>query len=74
VNKLAKAHMPVRVTGHLFFDSSHVPCAGGQPVPSNPKRFSLWEVHPIYQLEVCTGNCDGDGQWSSLSDWVKNNQ
>lgn len=74
VNKLAKAHAPVRVTGHLFFDSSHLPCVRGEAAAGNPKRFSLWEVHPIYQLEVCTGNCDGDGQWSSLSDWVKNNQ
>ncbi|HEY6249844.1 MAG TPA: hypothetical protein VI685_07765 [Candidatus Angelobacter sp.] len=72
--KLAKAHTPVRVTGHLFFDSSHVPCADGQPVPSNPKRFSLWEIHPIYKFEVCTGNCDGDGTYVDLVDWVNSNQ
>lgn len=72
--KVAKSQAPVRVTGDLFFDSSHVPCVRGEGVPSNPKRFSLWEVHPIYKFEVCTGNCDGDGQWADLSDWVKNNQ
>jgi hypothetical protein len=72
VNKLGKAHLPVRVTGHLFFDSSHLPCDGGQASAGNPKRFSLWEVHPIYKLEVCTGNCDGDGTWVALSDWVNN--
>ena len=73
VNKLAQAHAPVRVTGHLFFDSSHQPCTNGQGAAGNPKRFSLWEVHPIYQLEVCTADCAGSGQWSSLSDWIKNN-
>lgn len=74
VMKLANAHTPVRVTGHLFFDSSHVPCSGGEGAPGNPRRFSLWEIHPIYQLEVCTGNCDGDGTWVALSDWVNSNQ
>jgi len=73
VMKLAQAHTPVRVTGHLFFDSSHVPCADGQPVPSNPKRFSLWEVHPIYKFEVCTANCDADGTYVDLVDWVNSN-
>lgn len=72
VEKLA--HTPVRVTGHLFFDSSHVPCSDGQGAPGNPKRFSLWEIHPIYQFEVCTGNCDAEGTWVALSDWVHSNQ
>jgi hypothetical protein len=72
VNSLAKKHHPVRVVGNLFFDSSHVPCENGVGVPSNPKRFSLWEVHPIYKLEVCaTGNC-ANGGWTEFSDWVKN--
>ena len=37
----------------------------------NPKRVSLWEVHPIYKFEVCTGNCDGAGTWVPLDEWVK---
>jgi len=72
VEKLATSHTPVRVTGHLFFDSSHVPCSGGEGAPGNPKRFSLWEIHPIYQFEVCTANCDGDGAWVTLADWTRN--
>ncbi|HEY6971549.1 MAG TPA: hypothetical protein VJA94_20230 [Candidatus Angelobacter sp.] len=74
VNKLATSHTPVRLTGHLFFDSSHVPCSDGQGAPGNPKRFSLWEIHPIYQLEVCTANCDAEGTWVNLVDWVNSNQ
>lgn len=73
VEKLAKAKLPVRVTGHLFFDSSHFPCKGGESVGAgNPKRISLWEIHPIYKFEVCTANCDGRrATWLSLDEWAK---
>jgi hypothetical protein len=74
VEKVARAKLPVRVTGHLYFDSSHFPCANGQPAGAgNPKRVSLWEVHPIYKFEVCTANCDGAGTWTPLDEWVKQN-
>jgi hypothetical protein len=72
VNKVAAAHLLVRVTGQRFFDSSHVPCADGKPVRSNPKRVSLWEIHPIYKFEVCTANCDAEGTWLLLEEWVNN--
>jgi hypothetical protein len=71
VDKVAKAHALVRVTGQLYFDSSHMPCSGGQPVRSNPKRVSLWEVHPVYGFEVCISDCDGAGQWLPLDLWVQ---
>ena len=53
-----------------FFDGSHVTCtAAGQPIGSNPKRMSLWEIHPIYTFEVCpTGMC-AEGGWQKLEDW-----
>jgi len=71
VRKVRDAHVMVRVTGQLFFDSSHVPCADGSGVRSNPKRFSLWEIHPIYAFEVCTANCDQEGTWVSLEQWLQ---
>jgi len=56
----------------LYFDSSHFPCSNGQGSgEGNPKRVSLWEIHPIYKFEVCTGNCDGAGTWLPLDEWVK---
>lgn len=61
----------VRVTGQLMFDSSHLPCQAGNPVGSNPARTSLWEIHPIYNFEVCTADCDGEGQWVSLEQWAE---
>lgn len=73
VEKVSQAKLPVRVTGHLYFDSSHFPCANGQGAgQGNPKRVSLWEIHPIYKFEVCTADCDGAGKWVPLDQWVKN--
>lgn len=61
----------VRVSGQLMFDSSHVPCLNRQEVGTNPRRMSLWEVHPIYRFEVCTANCDGNNPtWAKLEDLV----
>lgn len=70
VNKLSGSHTPVRVTGQLLFDSSHSPCENGQIGSGDPKRFSLWEIHPIYKFEVCTGDCEGAGVWTSLEEWA----
>ena len=71
VNKVGTAGALVRVTGQQFFDSSHVPCSNGAPVGSNPKRISLWEIHPIYKFEVCTANCTAAGTWQPLDQWLK---
>lgn len=71
VNEVANAKLPVRVTGHRMFDSSHSPCNNGTPQQGDPKRASLWEVHPIYKFEVCT-NSNGDcssGGWVPLELW-----
>ena len=63
------AHL-YRLTGQLFFDGSHRPCTGGK---GSPKRSSLWEVHPVYQLDICLdpgNNCkvDSDENWVSFAD------
>ena len=64
---------PVRVTGHLFFDSPHLPCDDeGNPIGGNPARVSLWEIHPVYAFEVCTHTAlaacrgDHDEDWQLL--------
>ena len=75
VEKVSKAKLPVRVTGQLYFDSSHFPCSNGKSAgEGNPSRVSLWEIHPIYKFEVCTANCDGAGTWIALDQWVKQRQ
>ncbi len=71
VERVAKAQLPVRVTGQLYFDSSHFPCSGGKSAgQGNPSRVSLWEIHPIYKFEVCTAGCDGAGTWVTLDKWA----
>jgi len=66
---------PIRITGPLFFDGSHHPCHGDVRV--SPNRISVWEVHPIYQFEVCKINektvsqCDvkNNSLWIPLDKW-----
>ncbi len=73
---------PVRVTGPLFFDDSHNVCtfsaSGAVTQSETPKRSSLWEIHPVYQLEVCSGttaaqcdvNSSSAAMWTPYDKWV----
>jgi hypothetical protein len=57
-----KLQRRVLVTGALFYDSIHVVNADPKhPIGGQPKRFSLWEVHPIAAFFVCSkqdNSCD----------------
>lgn len=70
VSKLAPDKIAVRVTGQLFFDSSHFPCNYPGASESDPKRVSLWEIHPIYMFEVCPGDCSSGTGWVPLDVWL----
>lgn len=63
---IQSAKQEVLVVGRLFFDNAHIPNPTGT-AGSQPKRFTIWEVHPIAAFYVCQkGNtCDP----SKLSDW-----
>jgi hypothetical protein len=73
-----KAH-PVRVTGHLFFDASHMRCASDTDNVS-PKRISLWEIHPVYAIDVCINStlascpAANDSKWIALHQWVNTDE
>ena len=60
-----------RLTGQLFFDASHAVCPCG--TTCTPIRSSLWEIHPIYAIEVCKSGttCDEtkDGDWLDFDTW-----
>ncbi len=67
-----KKHL-FRFTGQLFFDASHSPCVNG--AGRQPKRSSIWEIHPVYNVEICTdpnNHCNvGDNVgWESLVEFV----
>jgi hypothetical protein len=64
----ASAGHPVRLKGQLFFDGSHAPCSGGSR--PNPKRASVWEIHPVYSIEVCSQTSIAACQ-SSAAKWTR---
>jgi hypothetical protein len=52
-NPLPVKGIRVRMTGQLFFDGSHLPSPCGVPSRGgNPLRRSVWEIHPVYAIEV----------------------
>ena len=69
---------PVKITGQLFFDGSHVPCtaegkAGLNPARDNAKdfeRLALWEIHPIYAIEVCKATDRSQCNPANQSVWI----
>jgi len=72
-----KTH-PVKITGQLFFDGSHVACtsagqAGFNPVRNAPdfKRLALWEIHPIYAIDVCKNTDKSQCDASDSSAWFR---
>ena len=59
----------LRLTGPLFYDASHQPCIfrGGKVIERHsPERRSVWEIHPIYRIEVYE-----QGRWLDLDRWVE---
>ena len=73
--RIADANLdrPLRVTGQMMFDGSHRPCQSGS---GSPKRISVWEIHPVYAIDVCkkkpTTNCrvDVNGDWQTFDAWL----
>ena len=69
----------IRLTGPLFFDNAHQPCAALTRATTDkpPFRSSLWEIHPVYQFEVCSdtdpAHCgaNDDSAWKPYDQWVK---
>lgn len=64
----------VLVVGALFYDNIHVVNADpDHPLGGQPKRVSLWEVHPITRFFVCTkasNNCSASST-SASSGWKR---
>jgi hypothetical protein len=72
LNRLAGKQ--VLVVGGLTYDNQHfVNDNPANPRAGQPKRFSLWEVHPITEFYVCPSGdgCDPTqlGQWMTLTAW-----
>jgi hypothetical protein len=63
---------PVRVRGQLFYDDAHQGCQPGKP--ASPARRSVWEIHPVYQLDVCKGTTESACQATDANAWVPYDQ
>lgn len=59
----------VRISGQLFFDGSHTPgpCEGPPGVNSFPRR-SVWEIHPVYSIEVFD---TAKNKFITLEEWAQ---
>ncbi len=61
--------LPVKIRGRLFFDSEHSKNTSKTSTSTQPRRFSLWEIHPISSFFVCeSGSCTSSG-WKALENW-----
>lgn len=74
VANLRRPTVPMRITGQLFVEANHAPCRAGKRVV--PARFTIWELHPVYGLDVCKYSsireCAADNRtaWMSFDDWL----
>jgi hypothetical protein len=70
--KIQKEGRPVLFVGPLFYDSEHLKNADCAHLrQGQPKRMSLWEVHPVVEFYVCKAGhgCDpaSSGDWSPVN-------
>ena len=70
LKKVQREGWAVWIEGGLFYDSMHVVNNDpNNPLGGQPKRFSLWEIHPVTKFLVCRqASCDPDDEtaWSQL--------
>lgn len=69
-SKPKMAGHPVRFTGQMMFDASHSPCGHPKHVTSDPARRSLWEIHPVYAIDVCKNKTLGACDVADESKWL----
>ena len=65
---------PVRITGALTFDAEHKPCTDGKPASGSPVRISVWEIHPVYAVDVCKYTTLSRCTATSTTAWVPFNK
>jgi hypothetical protein len=69
LRRVTKEQRPVLIQGQLFYDNKHV--VNDDPDEDKrgqPKRFSLWEIHPVTEFYVCmkaNKKCDN----ADVTDW-----
>jgi hypothetical protein len=70
LKQIQAQQFPVKIQGRLFFDNEHSPNTKKTSTGGNPRRFSLWEIHPLSSFFVCpSGTCTKTAGWKALEDW-----
>lgn len=74
VARIGAAGLPVLVIGGLTYDNEHlVNDDAAHNKSGQPKRMSLWEVHPVTAVLVCEHvTCDPKhhAEWTTLTAWA----
>ncbi len=74
LKQVMDAKLQVLVLGGLTYDNEHlVNDDAAHPNGTQPKRVSLWEIHPVTGFYVCAaGTCDPakPSEWTTLSSWA----
>jgi len=69
VRSLPLVGQKVRLTGQLFYDSSHKACKDGHSQGA-PVRMTIWEMHPLYRIQILDKDTN---VWLDLDKWVAQN-
>ena len=72
-HKVFQTH-PVRITGTLMADVEHIPCTDGKPSGGSPVRISVWEIHPVYAIDICKNTSLQDCGVNNASAWTPFNK
>jgi hypothetical protein len=75
LRRLHDEKLQALLVGGLTYDNEHLVNKDRRnPIGGQPKRMSLWEIHPVTELYVCAraDGCDPTipDQWTSLADWA----
>ena len=74
IARVAAARLSVLVVGGLTYDNEHLlNDDAAHPRAGQPKRASLWEIHPVTAFYVCdAAPCDpaNHATWTSLTAWA----
>jgi len=53
LKRAARDDRPIIVRGRLFYDNKHKVNSDSEQDNGQPKRFTLWEIHPVTEFHVC---------------------
>ena len=53
LKRAAREDRPVLIRGQLFYDNKHQVNGDAEHDNGEPKRFTLWEIHPVTEFWVC---------------------